>query len=321
MDPVLAKPVVVGVDGSPLNRSAVLWAADEAFRRKLPLVLVHAGFYLYEPVLSDVAMNQALHEISRHARARVLLRQAVEIVLKEHPDLPVQTRLDVTDPANLLVAMSSSATMVVMGIEVERSITGFVRSSISQVVAAHARCPVVVLNRYGPSSAERKNVVVVGVSPSRDGRQALRFAFEQARQRRCSILAVRSWDDVGRGSYALPDTEVLHDVQWIESRLMDECLAGVRGEFPAVAVEKSFVGRRAQWALEEAAIGADLLVVGCHRADNPWFSQLGPVASWLLHRSPCPIAVVGGPQAITPAVSSPDTERDSEEVGAAASSR
>ncbi|HST48517.1 universal stress protein [Jatrophihabitans sp.] len=316
MDAVSAKPVVVGVDGSPVNRSAVLWAADEAARCNLPLVLVHAGFYLYEPVLSDATMTQALHEIDEHART--LLRQAVEAVRAACPDLPIQTRLDVTDPANLLVAMSKSATMVVLGTEVEGSISGFVRGSISQAVAAHAHCPVVVLNGYGPPNAERRNVVVVGVSPSRGGRQALRFAFEQARQRKCSVLAVRSWGDLGWGTYALTDTEVLRDVQRIESRVMTDCLAQVAGDFPEVAVERSFVGVRAQWALEEAAIGADLLVVGCHRADDHWFSRLGSVASWLLHRSPCPIAVVGRPQA---AADLPGAEQDRPEVSAASSPR
>jgi nucleotide-binding universal stress UspA family protein len=297
MDAAPARPVVVGVDGSPVNRSAVLWAADEAARCHLPLVLVHAGFYLYEPVLSDATMNQALHEIDEHAR--VLLRQAVEAVREAAPELSVQTRLDVTDPANLLVVMSKTASLVVLGTEVEGSISGFIRGSISQAVAAHAHCPVVVLNGYPTPDAERRNVVVVGVSPSPGGRQALRFAFDQARQRNCSILAVRSWGDVGWGSYALTDTEVLRDVQRIESRLMADCLAEVSGDFPDVAVEKSFVGVRAQWALEEAAIGADLLVVGCHRADEHWFSRLGPVASWLLHRAPCPVAVVGRPHAGT----------------------
>src|SRR3954453_19652894 len=85
MDAVSAKPVVVGVDGSPVNRSAVLWAADEASRCNLPLVLVHAGFYLYEPVLSDSTMDRALHEIDEHART--LLREAVEAVRKAAPDL------------------------------------------------------------------------------------------------------------------------------------------------------------------------------------------------------------------------------------------
>ncbi len=320
MDAVSAKPVVVGVDGSPVNRIAVLWAADEAARCHLPLVLVHAGFYLYEPVLSGATMDLALHEIDQHART--LLQQAVDAVREAVPDLQIHTRLDVTDPANLLVAMSTSATMVVLGTEVEGSIAGFVRGSVSQAVAAHAHCPVVVVNGYGPPSAERRHVVVVGVSPSPGGRQALRFAFEQARQRHCSVLAVRSWGDFGWGTYALTDTEVLRDVQRIESRVMNECLAQVSGEFPDVVVEKSFVGVRAQWALEEAAIGADLLVVGCHRVDDHWFSRLGPVASWLLHRAPCPVAVVG--RAAHPVLDPADrsmAEQDGREVSAASSPR
>ena len=107
-------------------------------------------------------------------------------------------------------------------------------------------------------------------------------------------------------------------MQRIESRLMTECLAQVSGDFPDVAVEKSFVGVRAQWALEEAAIGADLLVVGCHRGDEHWFSRLGPVASWLLHRAPCPVAVVGRPPAETgPADSSPAAEHGRREAAPA----
>src|SRR4051794_21701422 len=90
MDAVSAKPVVVGVDGSPVNRSAVLWAAGEAARCNLPLLLVHAGFYLFEPVLSDATMNQAHHEIDE--QARVLLREAVRTVRDRHPDLSIRTR-------------------------------------------------------------------------------------------------------------------------------------------------------------------------------------------------------------------------------------
>jgi nucleotide-binding universal stress UspA family protein len=149
----------------------------------------------------------------------------------------------------------------------------------------------------------------------------LRFAFEQARQRKCSILAVRSWGDLGWGSLALTDTEVLRYLQRIESRLMDECLAQVSVDFPDVAMETSLVGVRPNWALEQAAIGADLLVVGCHRSDDHWFSRLGPVASWLLHRAPCPIAVVGRPHAAMPDTDLSSAEQDGREVSAASSPR
>jgi nucleotide-binding universal stress UspA family protein len=89
------------------------------------------------------------------------------------------------------------------------------------------------------------------------------------------------------------DTDMLDELQAADSKVVQECLAPVERD---IAVECRSVGTRAQWALEEAAIGADLLVVGCHRSDDHWFSRLGPVASWLLHRSPCPVAVVGRPR-------------------------
>lgn len=41
-------------------------------------------------------------------------------------------------------------------------------------------------------------------------------------------------------------------------------------------------------ALLDAAVGADLLVVGCRRP----FGRLGPVPHAMLHHAPCPVAVV-----------------------------
>jgi ABC-type sugar transport system substrate-binding protein len=79
-----------------------------------------------------------------------------------------------------------------MGTEGSGSIAGLLLGSIGQTVAAHARCPVVVINGRVPLNAEPRNVIVVGISPTEGGRQALRFAFEQARSRGRSILAVRS---------------------------------------------------------------------------------------------------------------------------------
>ncbi len=297
-------PIVVGVDSSTVSLDAVRWAAAEASRRGLPLTLVHAGYYLYVPALSEETASRAAREIEQHARA--LLTRASAVVAEIDPDLPVKAELESRDPADVLVSLSEFASMVVVGTETGGSVAGLILGSVSQAVAAHARCPVVVVNQHAPLNAEHKKVVVVGVSPTEGGQQALRFAFEQARQRGCSILAVRSWGDIGAGSLAMTDADMVRELQAADSKVMDECLAAVQHDFSEVAVERRSVGARAQWALEEAAIGADLLVVGCHRRDDHWFSRLGPVASWLLHRSPCPVAVVGRPH--TSAAAAPLTE-------------
>jgi nucleotide-binding universal stress UspA family protein len=299
-------PILVGIDDSPASRDAVTWAAEEASRRQLPITLVHAGYYLHEPALSADMASEVVREIDRYERR--IVDEAVQAVRDINPRLEVSTRRESEAAANLLISLSDSVSMLVVGSHGEGSISGAILASISQTVAAHARCPVIVVNHRGPAAnAEPTNAVVVGISPSPGSQQALRFAFERARERGCSIVAVRSWGDAGWGSLALTDNDVMiHDWQAAESALLDDCLSAITGEFSDVAVERRLVGVRAQWALGEAAIGADLLVVGCHRPDDHWFSRLGPVASWLLHRSPCPIAIVGRPQ---PSASEPRASR------------
>jgi nucleotide-binding universal stress UspA family protein len=46
-------------------------------------------------------------------------------------------------------------------------------------------------------------------------------------------------------------------------------------------------------ALLRAADGAQLLVVGGHHSEDRWNTRLGPVPASVLHRSPCPVIVVG----------------------------
>lgn len=45
--------------------------------------------------------------------------------------------------------------------------------------------------------------------------------------------------------------------------------------------------------LMSAAVDAQLLVIGCHHSDERWSTRLGPVPASVLHRSPCPVVVVG----------------------------
>jgi nucleotide-binding universal stress UspA family protein len=290
-----ANRIVVGFDGSLASEDAIGWAAAEATRRGVPLTLVHAGYYLHEPALSDTTARLAREEFARYERD--ITERATQLVHKLHPDLEVHTEVAAQAPTRTLLGLAETAAMVVLGTHGDSSVTGAVLGSISQSVAAHAHCPVVVVNRNRPRNAEPRKAIVVGVSPTPGGEQALRFAFEQARTRGCSIEAVRSWGDFSWGTVALSESgQLVHDWQATESGMLEKCLGPIAAQYPDVPVRRKLTGVRAQWALESAAIGAELLVVGCHRPDDHWFSRLGPVASWLLHRSPCPMAVVGRPQ-------------------------
>lgn len=297
MNATQSRPIVVGFDGSPASQDAVRWAAAEASRCRLPLTLVHAGYYLYEPALSEATARIAAGEIAQYAST--VTEQALAIARELDPALKISSEIHAEQPAKVLLKLAGSAEMLVLGTHGEGSIAGAILGSISQTVAAHARCPVIVVNHDRPRNAEPRKAIVVGVSPTPGGQQALRFAFEQASLRGCQVAAVRSWGDLGWGVVALSDSgTVIQDWQASESKVLEECLEAVSSDYPGVTVHRSLTGARIQWALQAAAIGAELLVVGCHRPDDHWFSRLGPVASWLLHRSPCPVAVVGRAQVV-----------------------
>ena len=132
-------PVVVGVDGSPNSVRAVEVAADEAYRRGRPLLLVHAG----------VGAEPA--EVSR---AQALLDEAVRPPRPARPDLTVVSHVQHgADAATGLVDASKDAAVVVVGSRGRGGFAGLLLGSISQALVHHAHCPVLVVPLHGSGSA------------------------------------------------------------------------------------------------------------------------------------------------------------------------
>ena len=286
--------IVVGVDGSSASNKALDWAAHEAGRRGLPLTLVNAGYYHYGPPLSPDTVSRANQESATYSGS--VMHAAAARASQLDRGLEIRTVVHTESPASYLISQSESAAMIVLGTHGQGNIVGAILGSISQSVAAHAHCPVVVVNDHLAAAVERKSSVVVGISPTKGGEQALRFAFEEARLRRCRLVAVRSWGELGWGAGALNYAgEILQDWRAVESTVLDECIEAIAPDFPEVQVDRQLSGAGETWALEQAAMEAELLVVGCRHSDDNWFSRLGPIGSWLLHRAPCPIVVVGRP--------------------------
>ncbi len=66
--------IVVGVDGSPTSRQALLWAGDEADRHGAKLLVVHAWAYHYERANTN---SSEVRDLTR-ADAALVLRREVE---------------------------------------------------------------------------------------------------------------------------------------------------------------------------------------------------------------------------------------------------
>ncbi|WBB81319.1 universal stress protein [Micromonospora sp. WMMD882] len=135
-------PVLVGVDGSESAELAVEHAADEAVRRGSPLVLAH--------VWSASGNRPAAEEfVEAEAAFRVaavrLLAEAAQAVRARHPGLTVEERaVRAVEPAEALVAASAEASLVVVGSRGRGGFVGLLLGSVSQALAQHARCPVLV---------------------------------------------------------------------------------------------------------------------------------------------------------------------------------
>jgi nucleotide-binding universal stress UspA family protein len=76
--------------------------------------------------------------------AQQLLMETVKDVLGEDPPVLVQPRIKEGNVAKLLIDLSEEADVVVVGSRGRGGFVGLLLGSVSQKVAAHAKCTVVV---------------------------------------------------------------------------------------------------------------------------------------------------------------------------------
>ncbi len=288
----MTRQIVVGVDGSPPAERALVWAADAASRDDGQLLIAHGG---------DVLPKAELALDDGRDYSRDLLRDAVATAIDVGGTCNVSTVLRQQSPAELLLELSDDARMVVVGTHGAGRIVGALLGSVAYRVAAHARCPVVVVPEgwRAPATGEAR-AVAVGVSGSVSGEDALEFAFDEAERMGVPLVAVRSWTGLDSTRRDLDLVSNGNDrLRHEQQELLTGIVEGAWARHPTVEVVTELSSEPVYDALLAAATRADLLVLGCRHADDHMFSRLGPIASRLLHTSPCPVAVVGHPVAPT----------------------
>jgi nucleotide-binding universal stress UspA family protein len=140
------KRILVGVDVSPASRTALEWAGDEAVRHGSEIVALTA--YLAPPPppsTGTVSVHEAQSTSEAASKAaQQLLMETVKDVLGEDPPVLVQPRIKEGNAAKLLIDLSEEADVVVVGSRGRGGFVGLLLGSVSQNVAAHAKCTVVV---------------------------------------------------------------------------------------------------------------------------------------------------------------------------------
>jgi nucleotide-binding universal stress UspA family protein len=136
------KTIVVGVDGSPPSRTALQWAAAEAADHQSDLVVVS----VWEPPLIPPMGNPSLgREVMTSDSAADDLVAVIRDELGENPPVLVQPRVAEGNPAHVLIESSQDADLLVVGTRGHGGFSGLLLGSVSQHVAAYAKCPVTVV--------------------------------------------------------------------------------------------------------------------------------------------------------------------------------
>jgi nucleotide-binding universal stress UspA family protein len=280
--------VVVGVDGSVRAVEAVRWGAAEAARRGVPVRLVAAVHGAADRVLRPELVQRYEDILAAHARDALV--DAAAVAVRDAPGVEVESELVTGGAVAVLREAAERALLVVIGDRGLSKVEGLLAGSVSVALAAHADCPVVVVR--GPeASGPDERPVLVGVDGSPAGEAALAFAYEAASFRHVGLVAVHTWWDLVADPVLAPllDWEAIEDD---ERLLLAERLAGWAEKYPDVAVERVVTRGRPAGALLGQAARAQLVVVGSRGRGEFAGLVLGSVSNTLLHRSPCPVAVV-----------------------------
>jgi len=133
------RSIVVGVDGSEASRAALDWAIEEARLRGATCLLVHA--YEFGVAAAGWAPGRALEQIEKDAEW--VLDAAVERA--RAGGVPVQHRLELGAAAQVLIAASADADLLVVGTRGRGGVASTLLGSVSTACVHHAHCPVVVV--------------------------------------------------------------------------------------------------------------------------------------------------------------------------------
>jgi nucleotide-binding universal stress UspA family protein len=135
--------IVVGVDGSDCSVEALRWACDEARMRSARLEVLHVW---HLPYVGLPGVSPPYPEAEFEAYATAVLDHT--IIAAGGVDGAVERRVAKGHAANELIAASRRADLVVVGCRGHGGVAGTLLGSVSQRVATHAECPVVVVRRY-----------------------------------------------------------------------------------------------------------------------------------------------------------------------------
>ena len=131
--------IVVGVDGSEDSLVALAWAAEEAKVHRSTLHVIHSWTFP-----APMPGTDGLPEADIRGVAEQVLADAVAS-LGSDPGVEIRSEIANELGAHALIHASDGADMVVVGSRGRGGFKGLLLGSVSQQVAHHAKCPIVII--------------------------------------------------------------------------------------------------------------------------------------------------------------------------------
>lgn len=131
-------PVLLGIDGSPASESATAIAFEEASRRNVGLIALHAWSD------ADASEWPEIDWPATQSASEAVLAERLAGWQEQYPDVRVDRTVVRDKPARQLVQRSAEAQLVVVGSRGRGGFAGMLVGSVGETVAQMAPIPVIV---------------------------------------------------------------------------------------------------------------------------------------------------------------------------------
>jgi len=135
-------PVLVGIDGSPASEAATAIAFEEASRRGVGLIALHA--WTDPRVSGSKGLFQNSKWDAQLAEEEETLSERLAGWHERYPDVGIRRRIEIGDPARWLIDASERAQLIVVGSHGCGWFSGRLLGSVGAAVVNRAKIPVIV---------------------------------------------------------------------------------------------------------------------------------------------------------------------------------
>jgi nucleotide-binding universal stress UspA family protein len=290
---IVARTIVVGVDGSPSSRRALVLACARANDVESALLIVHscrADLRLISPMaVLPVPDPSYFRDIGK-----AVLDAAVVEAKAMAPTCEITGRLGFGSAGAQICEHTAPTSIAIVGRSNGGIISHIVLGSVARYVLDHSHCPVVVV----PTSYD-EHLAVVTIVAATDGSTgadvALEWAYGEAERTGAALRVVHAWSSEPGGRRGGPadrdgaERNAQTVLNAATDRLTDRHGSKRRR---VVQIEPVLVEGIVQHALTAAAADAQLMVVGHRGLGRLGHLLVGSVARHVAQHAPCPVVVV-----------------------------